>query len=137
MTNENCLEGIKCPKCGNQDRFRIQSSTLAEVSDDGAEAGNIEWDDDSFTCCLCCDKTGMLRSFRTPQIPPEPINLEDLTRRALEVFWEVVCKAFPEAVTGDLSPGTTFIFEEAAEKAVKEWVQANVPKGAACVSFVS
>ena len=68
MTNENCLEGIRCPKCGNESRFFIAATITAEVTDDGADlAGHtdIEWDDTSWTRCPECDHSGVLAGFYT------------------------------------------------------------------------
>ena len=51
MTNENCLAEIKCPRCGNEARFFIECSVLADVtggglaglaSDLGVEAEELE-----------------------------------------------------------------------------------------------
>jgi ribosomal protein S27AE len=65
MTNTNCLQGIECPKCGNDSKFIIAVGTLAEVTDDGAETfGNLEWDDASFTECPDCGQCGVLAEFR-------------------------------------------------------------------------
>jgi hypothetical protein len=48
MTNTNCLEGIRCPDCGNEESFRIAAKTIVTVTDDGIEDhGDMEWDDDS------------------------------------------------------------------------------------------
>jgi len=77
MTNHNCLEGIACPRCGNDERVIIAVETLATVTDDGAETfGDMEWDDDSFTRCPECDYWGRLAKFRTPC---EASELTDLT----------------------------------------------------------
>jgi hypothetical protein len=65
MTNTNCLENIKCPACGNEDRFRIAAKTIAIVTDDGVEDyGDMEWDDDSYAECTECLKAGKLRDFQ-------------------------------------------------------------------------
>jgi hypothetical protein len=64
MTNTNCLEGIKCPACGNEDRFRIAGTTVFTVTDEGTEDhGDIEWDDDSHVECAQCYHHGALRDF--------------------------------------------------------------------------
>jgi len=65
MTNENCLEGIKCPACGNEDVFRIGVTTTAIVTDDGAEVehGEMEWDKDSHAECANCLERGKLSHF--------------------------------------------------------------------------
>lgn len=65
MTNTNCLANIKCPACGNEDKFRIAAHTIATVTDDGTEDyGDIEWDDGSYAECTECLKAGKLRDFQ-------------------------------------------------------------------------
>ena len=60
---------IRCPECGNEDRFMIAANIMAEVTDDGAEMaspqyGNgFEWDEDSHCICPECDCAGPLKSF--------------------------------------------------------------------------
>jgi hypothetical protein len=78
MTNENCLEGIKCPQCGNEDRMLIVTTALADVTDDGADiadGSDMHWDDASLTRCPECDRDGPLKEFRAPAatgLPPDP-----------------------------------------------------------------
>lgn len=56
MTNTNCLEGVKCPACGNEDRFRISVTIDAIVTDGGAEpADNNHWDWNGESDCRCCN----------------------------------------------------------------------------------
>ncbi len=57
----------------------------------------------------------------------DKIDLNLLAREACDAFWLVVVQHYPEATSGDLSPLTTFRFEQAAEAAIAEWVWANVP----------
>jgi len=79
MTNTNCLEGIACPKCGNDSRIYIEAKTLAVVMDDGAETfGHMEWDGDSYTECPECGHRGTLAEFR---IPPEQETTTTQTRK--------------------------------------------------------
>jgi hypothetical protein len=67
MINVNCLEGIACPRCGNDSKIVIAVSSLAEVTDDGGETfGDMEWDGDSYTKCPKCGCQGKLREFRLP-----------------------------------------------------------------------
>ena len=65
MTNTNCLAGVKCPACGNEDTFRIEVTTMATVTDDGAEVehGDMEWDETSHAECASCLKYGTLSFF--------------------------------------------------------------------------
>ena len=55
----------------------------------------------------------------------EPIKA--LVDQALDAFWGVIVKHHPQALTGDLSPGTTIALELAAHDAISEWVTNNVP----------
>jgi hypothetical protein len=54
-------------------------------------------------------------------------QLTDLTDDALHAFWQVIVERFPQAVSGDLSPITSFCLSQAAETAVSEWIDYNVP----------
>ena len=75
MTNTNCLEGIKCPACGNEDRFRIAATSLFTVTDDGTEDyTEVDWDDDSYADCPECHRHGALKDFRAKPspLPPDP-----------------------------------------------------------------
>lgn len=53
-------------------------------------------------------------------------QLESLADEAQDAFWEVVGRRFPQARSGDLSPGATVQLDRAAEAAIKEWVENNV-----------
>ena len=67
MTNENCLRGIECPKCGNEERFFIVATIVADVTDEGADTAkgsDHHWDDGSMTRCPECDWDGPLATFR-------------------------------------------------------------------------
>jgi hypothetical protein len=50
-----------------------------------------------------------------------------VTEDALEAFWRVVAKKYPQAKTGDLDPGAHHARQRAAQAAVADWVEANVP----------
>jgi len=64
MSNQNCLQGIKCPKCGNEDRFKIQASIACHVTDEGSEPdGDHEWDETSHTICPVCEFENSLAAF--------------------------------------------------------------------------
>jgi len=76
MTNENCLEGLRCPQCGSEDRLLIVVTLLADVTDDGtdiAKGSDMHWDDFSMTRCPLCDREGPLKEFRIlAGLPPDP-----------------------------------------------------------------
>ena len=79
MSNENCLTDVCCPKCGQEDRFRITALITCHVTDDGSEpVGDHVWDADSSTRCPECGFNGKLKDFRKPpELPPDPENLND------------------------------------------------------------
>ncbi len=56
------------------------------------------------------------------------LNLRNSTDAALDAFWAVIVNRYPQAVTGDLSPGATIALQLAAEDAVYEWIVSNVPE---------
>jgi len=70
MPNENCLEGIRCPDCDQEDKFKIVGKAWFDVTDDGTSEfeGAVEWDDDSACRCPECGFTGTLGQFREPEI---------------------------------------------------------------------
>ena len=66
--NTNCLEGLACPKCGNDERLIIHGQSAFEVCDDGTDGhGDVEWDDGSHTRCPQCNFEGNLCEFREEQ----------------------------------------------------------------------
>lgn len=66
--NVNCLEGLACPKCGQDDKLLITGRAVFEVVDDGVDdtRGDIEYDWNSPTACAKwdCDFAGDLGDFR-------------------------------------------------------------------------
>lgn len=70
MTNTNCLEGMRCPNCGQEDRFKIQGTCMFDVTDNGSEAcGNHEFNGESYCQCTECDRYGKLAEFRISNQP--------------------------------------------------------------------
>ena len=66
MVNDNCLEGIRCPHCGQEDRFHITATVTCAVTDEGSDpVGHHSWDDGSFTSCPECGLQGTLKEFRS------------------------------------------------------------------------
>ena len=62
--NENCLEDMGCPECGNRERFKIEMTAVIEICDEGTEDhGDTEWDDKSYCECFVCSLSGKVRNF--------------------------------------------------------------------------
>ena len=70
MTNENCLEGMCCPRCGSEEPFDIVVSKTGRMWDDGSEEvhSDEEWDDGSSIICCTCPHLGIVRDFKTPPL---------------------------------------------------------------------
>jgi hypothetical protein len=63
--NTNCLDGMKCPKCGSPEPFGIQVRMMVTVSDDGTEDyANSEWEDTSYCKCRTCCFHAIAGDFR-------------------------------------------------------------------------
>lgn len=79
MTNGNCLAGVRCPRCEQEERFRITALVTCEVTDDGSEAGGDHvWDGASATFCPEWGHAGPLREFRERSaLPPDPEGMND------------------------------------------------------------
>ena len=72
--NTNCLEGIRCPRCKQQDLFYINARVEVDVTDNGTgdERGEYFWDDQSPCRCAddTCDRRGVLGDFRIENQKP-------------------------------------------------------------------
>lgn len=68
--NGNCLEGLRCPRCGNDESINIRAAVWVSVSDNGTnddpERGDTEYDDTSPAYCPvpACNFEGTLGQFR-------------------------------------------------------------------------
>jgi len=64
-SNDNCLDHVKCPKCGQEKTFEIEANTMVEVRDDGTdEYRDMEWGWNSHINCLECGHEGRLWQFQ-------------------------------------------------------------------------
>lgn len=64
--NTNCLEGWKCPGCGQSDAFFVNAVINVLITDSGTE--HIEgveehYDDETFCRCFDCDREGKVSDF--------------------------------------------------------------------------
>jgi hypothetical protein len=63
-TNENCLDGMRCPKCGSLGPYLIDSDSTFEVEDMGTDTfGGVEWDEHSPCECKECEFRGLVGDF--------------------------------------------------------------------------
>ena len=68
--NDNCLAGIRCPKCKQQEEFRIECKAMVDVTDDGTDdPRNIGWLDSSYIECAECSHHGKVHDFNVVNWP--------------------------------------------------------------------
>ena len=70
--NTNCLEGLACPKCGQDDYIRVEGTAVFILTDDGTEGhAGVRWDDDSWANCHvdACNFTGTMKDFSQGESP--------------------------------------------------------------------
>jgi hypothetical protein len=84
--NENCLDGMACPKCGSYGPFKIMAtqSGMVTVSDDGTDDdmdGGVEWEDGSRCECIDCGHEATVGAFSGEEPEgeaPQQQNLVDV-----------------------------------------------------------
>lgn len=68
--NENCLAGIRCPKCKRQEEFRIECKAMVDVTDGGTDdPRNIGWLDSNYIECTACSHHGRVHDFTVVNWP--------------------------------------------------------------------
>lgn len=75
MSNNNCLEGMCCPECNQEDCFDISVQTWARMRDDGVEDyQGCEYDKNSACFCPECGFAGKVSDFMKPEDKDEISN---------------------------------------------------------------
>lgn len=82
MGNENCLAGVKCPKCGNEDKFFIHASAEFEVTDDGTDLySGVGWDESACIRCPECGEHGKVGDFTKRDEDLKPFEVAGYVRK--------------------------------------------------------
>ena len=77
--NWNCLEGMRCPKCGCATELLIAATAWFRVTDDGTdEYHDVEWDDNSPCRCPVCEHQSTVGEFsgKRTQTQPRKVTIE-------------------------------------------------------------
>jgi hypothetical protein len=102
MTNTNCLEGVRCPVCGNEAEFLISTHSVATITDEGVDdATDHEWDDNSYTRCPECDEDGELSEFRGQGLD---------AGKALRHVLRTLTRVYPHLLDGKMLPHDAAMF---------------------------
>lgn len=68
MPNNNCLEGMKCPKCGYEEHFKIVARVWVDAYDDEVSIDeydqDFEWTDTSWCICKNCGYGNEVGKFK-------------------------------------------------------------------------
>lgn len=68
MSNENCLEGMACPKCKSEEPFKISMTSLFTIYDSSTDDNeDTEWDEKSYCECCECGHYGIVKDFQSNQ----------------------------------------------------------------------
>ena len=70
--NKNCLQGLRCPKCGSCEPLNVTISLTIPIYDDGfefprQEDHTIYWDDKNPCRCDECDYDGDVSDFNVKE----------------------------------------------------------------------
>lgn len=97
MANISALEGKRCPKCGNEDKFELGVRVWATVLDDGIEDyEDPEWEEDAPARCSHCGHSDAWSDFDALLAVPEPF--QRVVDEARDLF------AVDDLKTGDTHP---------------------------------
>jgi hypothetical protein len=62
--NTNCLEGVRCPRCLQDERVIVAARVFATVADNGiVDTDEHMWEDDALTKCPVCNFEGEWKQF--------------------------------------------------------------------------
>lgn len=72
--NTNCLEGLCCPKCLQEDKILMHTPMWVAMTDDGTDPfdddikndGDTVWDADTPAKCPECGYEGTMQDFKLP-----------------------------------------------------------------------
>jgi hypothetical protein len=65
LINKNYLQGMRCPRCGSIEPFRIASIAIVLIFDKGPDDyRNDEWVWDDFAACMECNWNGKVRDLK-------------------------------------------------------------------------
>lgn len=64
--NENCLDGIRCPRCGHARSVQIETTVTVRVTDDGTDTviDGYDWNDESICTCSNCGYDDTVAQFK-------------------------------------------------------------------------
>jgi hypothetical protein len=67
MSNNNVLDGMRCPNCASEEPFYIEVTMMVTVYDGGTEQSkhsDTEWSDDAYAECVDCRWSGIVADLQ-------------------------------------------------------------------------
>ncbi len=99
--NENCLEGMRCPKCQSYGPFTIHGDALFEVHDDGSdEFEELSWEDNAVCKCKSCGLAAKVSAFEANRYEFE-VEVAIVTRQRYVVHADSIEEAEEKAMSGE------------------------------------
>jgi hypothetical protein len=84
--NENCLAGLRCPRCGSTEPLDISGRGIFQMYDDGVSScHSVSWDDDSLCTCPGCNHCAPVAEFRIGATTDIILTFEDGTTLEMAV----------------------------------------------------
>ena len=73
MSNTNCLENRRCPKCGQDEHFQVVATSVFDILDDGTDDHqDVEYDEQSEAYCPGCNWAGTWgQLYKEPDAGPK------------------------------------------------------------------
>ena len=141
MKNVNCLEGLMCPKCGQQDRFIIDAITSITLLDDGVDKyEGAEFDGSHTAGCPSCGWNGTVAELNVPSISVTfniytPLSLEmgEADRHGWWMPGEWLYDEYPGSDAFEFDPEYYDPEEHATVRdAIVEWACSVLERNGAC-----
>lgn len=63
--NKNCMIGLRCPRCGEDDAVMVYASAWMRIIDEGVDTpeGAIDYDEQSMASCPECNHCGSFKDW--------------------------------------------------------------------------
>ena len=111
--NTNCLRGMKCPKCGQEDSLEIEATCIFTVTDDGTEDGGywVDWEDTNYCECPDCGHSGAVADFTIEKWDREQETVAPIPVPATAEFYDFVALISRMTQDGEEIDGEEFVME--------------------------
>jgi hypothetical protein len=131
MPNTNFLIGIRCPKCGHEDSFKVEATVLVLVKNQGVtdDLSESQFDADHYCECNNCYDSGTIRDFTLPAAKDDVAAPPTAERDNLTAINAVLFAALID-LKGDLPP----VQDGVCSVCGREYFGDDIPEDGMCPS---